>query len=174
MRRARRLIIGTAIVAGLIAAGRTIAPAQADAVKIIGVNDNAYGNTYGEWSAEWWQWVLSVPAADSPIADTTGTNCTQQQSGPVFYLAGTAGTGPVTRNCTVPAGKALFFPILNALLGAAVGDCSPTNPGVVCNIATLRTSTAKSMDSVTLQAAIDGKSVKDLDQQRPRIDDYLT
>jgi hypothetical protein len=161
----RSIIAVAAVVGGLITAGATIAPAQA-AAKIIDINENAYGNTYGEWSAEWWQWVLSIPAADSPIADTTGTNCTQQQSGPVFYLAGTAGTGPVTRNCTVPAGKALFFPILNALFGAAVGDCNPTNPGVVCNIATLRKSTAESMNSVTLQAAIDGKAVKDLDQQR--------
>jgi hypothetical protein len=112
---------------------------------------------------------LSIPAADSPITDPTGAKCTQQQSGPIFYLAGTNGDpalAPVTRTCTVPGGKALFFPILNSLWGAAVSDCDPTNPGVVCNIATLRKSAADSMDSVTLQAVIDGKSLKDLDQQR--------
>jgi hypothetical protein len=165
LRRKRKLIVGTAIVAWLTAAGMSIAPAQADAVKITGVNDNAYGNTYGEWSAAWWQWALSIPAANSPISDSTGANCTQQQSGPVFYLAGTAG-GSVTRSCTVPAGKSLFFPILNSLWGASVGDCDPTNPGVPCNLATLRKSAADAMDPVTLQAVIDGKPVKDLDQQR--------
>jgi hypothetical protein len=156
----------TVVVGALTTAAMTIAPAQADAVKIIGVDDNAYGNTYGEWSAEWWQWALSIPAANSPIADATGTDCTQQQSGPVFYLAGTGGGGPVTRSCTVPAGRALFFPILNSLWGASVGDCEPTNPAIPCNLATLRKSAADAMDPVTLQAAIDGKPVKDLDQQR--------
>ena len=65
-------------------------------------------------------------------------------------------------------GKALFFPILNSLWGAAVGDCVPTNPGVPvpCNIAILRKSAADSMDSVTLKAAIDGEPVEDLRQQR--------
>jgi len=154
------------IAGALIVAGFTIAPAQASAVKIIGVNDNAYGNTYGEWSAEWWQWVLSIPQANSPIADATGADCTKQQSGPIFFLAGTGGGDPITRNCTVPAGKALFFPVLNSLWGAAVFDCDPTNPGVPCNLATLRKSAADAMDPVILQAAIDGKPVKDLDQQR--------
>jgi len=44
---------------------------------------------------------LSIPAAHSPIADTTGKDCTQQQSGPIFYLAGTSGGGAVTRKCAV-------------------------------------------------------------------------
>lgn len=119
MRRARRLIVATTVVGGLITSGMTVAPAKA-AEKIIAVNENTYGNTYGEWSAEWWQWALSIPAADSPITDPTGAKCTQQQSGPIFYLAGTNGDPaltPVTRTCTVPGGKALFFPILNSLLG---------------------------------------------------------
>jgi hypothetical protein len=153
-------VVGTVI--GLL---MPVAPAQADAVKIIAVNDNAYGSTYGEWSAAWWQWAFSIPASNSPISDTTGANCTQLQSGPVFYLTGTAG-GAATRSCAVPAGKALFFPILNSLWGASVFDCDPTNPGVPCNLATLRKSAADAMDQVTLQAVIDGKPVKDLNQQR--------
>jgi hypothetical protein len=66
----------------------------------------------------------------------------------------------------VSAGKALFFPILNALWGAAVGDCVPTNSAVVCNIADLRKLAADSMDSVTLKAVIDGEPVENLRQQR--------
>jgi hypothetical protein len=161
-RRGIIMVLGM-IVAGLMMAGMTIAPAQA--AEIIPVDANAYGNSYGEWSARWWQWALSIPAADSPISDKTGKDCTQEQSGPVFYLAGTAG-GSVTRKCTVPAGKGLFFPILNSLWGAAVGDCVPTNPDVVCNIAALRKLAADSMDSVTLKAVIDGQPVEDLLQQR--------
>jgi hypothetical protein len=57
----------------------------------------------------------------------------------------------------VPANKALFFPILNALFGAAVGGCGPTNPGVACNLLDLRVATAATMDSVTLKASVDGQ-----------------
>jgi hypothetical protein len=81
-------------------------------------------------------------------------------------LAGTSGGGPVTRTCTVPAGKSLFFPILNALWGSAVGDCRPSNPRVVCNLADLRKLAADSMDSVTLKTTIDGQPVANLSQQR--------
>jgi hypothetical protein len=161
----RRLIDISAFLVMLITAGMTIAPAQAAAVKIIAVDDNAYGNTYGEWSARWWQWLLSIPAATNPNLDTTGANCTQQQSGPVFFLAGAFG-GFVIRKCSVPAETALFFPISNVLAGAAVFDCEPTEPGVTCNLAVLRSAAAAGQSPVTLKAIIDGKPVKDLNQQR--------
>jgi hypothetical protein len=160
----------TVVVLTLMLLG-SMATAQAD-VKIVPINENAYGNTYGEWSARWWQYMLSIPNATSPISDTTGQFCDQapaspmRQSGPVFFLAGTPGGPALTRNCTVPAGKALFFPIVNALFGAAVGDCEPTASGVPCNLATLRKSSADSMDSVQLTATVDGKAVDDLTQQR--------
>jgi hypothetical protein len=34
------------------------------------------------------------------------------QDGPVWFLAGTPG-GPVTRDCTIPEGKQLYFPLVN-------------------------------------------------------------
>ena len=114
-----------------------------------------YGNTYGEWSASWIQWLLSIPAATNPALDTTGANCGVGQSGPVWFLAGTFGTSE-TRNCTIPAGKSLFFPILNGFFGAGVFDCFPTIPKVACLLPTLRAAAAASMDSVTLQAELDG------------------
>jgi hypothetical protein len=124
-----------------------------------------YGNTYGEWSARWWQWLFSIPKATNPNIDTTGANCAQKQAGPVWFLAGAFG-GVVQRSCTVPAGKALFFPILNALFGAGAGDCDPSNPGVPCNLADLRVTAAGAMDSVKLTAIIDGQPLEDLNQQR--------
>jgi hypothetical protein len=41
----------TAIVGGLITASMTVAPARA-ATEIIPVDENAYGNTYGEWGRQ--------------------------------------------------------------------------------------------------------------------------
>jgi len=33
-----------------------------------------FGKDYGAWSAEWWQWVLSITASDNPLFDETGEN----------------------------------------------------------------------------------------------------
>jgi hypothetical protein len=120
---------------------------------------NKYGNTYGEWSARWWQWALSIPADVNPILDTTGTNCKVAQTGSVWFLAGTAATTE-TRSCTVPVGKALFFPILNSMFGQGVGDC--TGPSD-CNTIKLRKAAAEGENNpVTLEAQIDGVAVANL------------
>jgi hypothetical protein len=60
----------------------------------------------------WLNWALGQPNDDGPISDLTGENCAIGQEGPVWYLAGTFG-GPVVRQCDVPAGKKLFFPLVN-------------------------------------------------------------
>jgi hypothetical protein len=39
-------------------------------------------------------------------------DCGLGQSDSLWFLAGTVGQGPVTRSCTIPTGKALFFPII--------------------------------------------------------------
>jgi hypothetical protein len=89
-------------------------------------DSHAYGKTYGEWSAAWWQYALSIPADKSPFLDQTGANFAVGQSGHVWYLSGTfclnANGQPcppsmpatVVRNVELHAGKPLFFPILNA------------------------------------------------------------
>lgn len=70
--------------------------------------------TYSELSARWWQWLLSIPAAVNPNLDATGDNCSQGQYDDVWFLAGSFG-GVVTRTCTIPAGKPIFFPVVNSL-----------------------------------------------------------
>jgi hypothetical protein len=62
---------------------------------------------------DWLRWALAQPAEGGAIADATGESCGLGQSGPVWYLAGTFG-GSVTRECTVPVGKKLFFPLINS------------------------------------------------------------
>lgn len=71
-----------------------------------------YGHTYNEWADRWWQWVDAIPQSVNPIIDPTGANCAIGQSGPVWFLAGSPG-GSYERSCTVPAGKAIFFPVAN-------------------------------------------------------------
>lgn len=63
--------------------------------------------------ARWWTWAAGSPRGESPIADTTGEFCDQGQPDDVFFLAGTFGEEGVKRTCTVPAGKPVYFPLLN-------------------------------------------------------------
>ncbi len=116
-----------------------------------------FGASFGEWSARWWQWALGQPVPSNPLLDTTGAFCGVGQSGPVWFLAGTFNSGTATRTCTIPAGKALFFPVANAFC-SEVGDNSPEAQRACAN---------SSMDAATdLSAQVDGVSIRDLPMYR--------
>ena len=116
-----------------------------------------YGKTYGEWSAEWWKWVLAVPGSTNPLVDSTGEFCAEGQDGKVWYLAGTFG-GSAERNCSVPAGRPVFFPLLNFLF-----IC--TEPGETEAIA--RESVNSGADKIdALEVNLDGKPVPMLRNHR--------
>ncbi len=72
-----------------------------------------YGKTYSEWTAEWWKWAFAYPLDSNPVSDTTGEFCDLGQSGPVWFLAGSFGVTGVERTCTIPKGKAIFYPLMN-------------------------------------------------------------
>jgi hypothetical protein len=55
------------------------------------VDSKSYGKSYAEWSAIWWQWLLSIPNDTSPADDSTGKSCATNQQGPIWFLAGTFG-----------------------------------------------------------------------------------
>ena len=74
----------------------------------------AHGMSYGEWAAEWWTWALNCPPDQCPILDDTGQSAHVNQSGSVWFLAGTF-EGEVIRTCTVPAGKAIYIPLVNSM-----------------------------------------------------------
>lgn len=80
-------------------------------------------NLYGHLSADWWQWIFD-PASGNPQAQDGAVNCGVNQRGPIWFLAagGTGFDGPVVRSCTVPSGKALFFPALNAIWTNSPGE----------------------------------------------------
>jgi hypothetical protein len=89
-----------------------------------------YGLTYEEHAQNFWKWMLSIPANESPMDDTTGDKCLigQPTNSSIFYLS--AGEGKVERTCTVPAGKGLLIPVMQVevsdkeLPGASVEDLS--------------------------------------------------
>jgi hypothetical protein len=152
-------------VLGLVLAP-TIPTANADPKpKIFPLDTSPYGNTYGEWTAQWWQWLMSIPEATNPNFDTSGAHCAVGQAGPVWFLAGSFG-GSFTRACTVPAGKALLLTPLTQLNGAGAFDCEPTAPDP-CNINALRALAAAFADSATaLEVTVDGHTLKDVPAHR--------
>ena len=109
------------------------------------------GKTLGEWSAEWWKWALSAPTSTNPILDTTGASAGLGDVGPVFFLAGTFETTPVTRAFSVPGDKPIFFPLINSFLSAE-GDAD-----------VMRQRLDAFIDAVTtLHASVDGVAIPDL------------
>jgi hypothetical protein len=91
-------------------------------LRIAGIHTKPEGQTYGRWAAEWWQWALGIPALVNPLTDTTGEDCAQRQVDSVWFLAGSVSSDPVVRTCEVPAGKSLFFPLINTIYGAFLND----------------------------------------------------
>ena len=129
-------------------------------------NSSVLGKSYGEWGAEWWKWAVSIPLAINPMNDQTGANAAQGQSGSVWFLAGTfcpdlgqCNLATATRTCTVPAGKALFFPVLN-------GECS-TYEGNGTTYGELLACARGSGDIATgLECDVDGVPIKNLEAYR--------
>lgn len=114
-----------------------------------------------ELANQWWQWAMASPRSSSPVSDQTGERCGNGQQGEFWFLAGGYGSSKIRRNCTVPAGKSLFFPLINMVYW-------PTSEGgetFTCNrakeLAALNNDTA-----IELFAEIDGQAVEHLEQYR--------
>ena len=116
-----------------------------------------YGQTYGAWAAAWWQWAVTQPVATNPVLESTGTNCGQNQSGPVWFLAGTFGAGSATRDCTVRAGKALLFPVLNLAYFAFYND-----PAEQRTEEYVRSQVTDLGNATSLFATIDGRNIENI------------
>lgn len=109
------------------------------------------GRTIPEWSAEWWKWVFSVPASVNPMLDTDGRWATNNNHGPVFFLAGViAISSTQTRSFAVSEDQYVMIPLINTW-----ADNVATDPPFT--LERLRELNDISMRSVTaLHAFLDG------------------
>jgi hypothetical protein len=82
------------------------------------VDSSPYGISYAEWTARWWQWILSIPKQTNPVYDKTGNNFIVNETHPVCFLPGSIDVA--VRNCTIPEGKAILLPTIN--YGATLAD----------------------------------------------------
>ena len=122
-------------------------------------DENPFGKTWEEWSAEWWKWCLSLPRSQNPITDTTGENGSYNQRDDVWFLAGTFG-GFAERTCEIPARKAIFFPV----------SCNETSYAECPNFKTdaeLGAFAKADIDQVkTIMATVDGQELPNSDLRR--------
>jgi hypothetical protein len=144
----------------------TTLPSFADDTAIFPIDSRPYGKSYGQWATAWWQWAVSIPAANNPVLDSTGAFAGVGQRGPVWFLGASLG-GSEERTFTIPAGKGIFLPVTPWIFGAIAGDCGPSNPGVTCDVPTLRAAAAAAATSVqTMDVSIDGEPVAHLRNYR--------
>ena len=126
---------------------------------VLPLQSHVYGPSYSEWSARWWQWFFSLPLDKSPLFGTA--DCRVGQSGNVWFLGGGPNPRPA---CTVPAGTALFFPIINTECSTLPGDNSgDTTEGGLRSCAS---SLANLVDVNSLSATLDGVPITDLSHHR--------
>lgn len=115
-------LLGVLLVSGAWAGqgngGNPIIPSQA----------HYKGKTYAKWSEAWWQWLISIPTDTSqyPFNDQYGPECGNgANAGKVWFLVGfftSPGADPIERDCEVPVGTALFFPIYNTECSTVESD----------------------------------------------------
>ena len=128
-------------------------------MKLFSPDSCPYGVSYSEWTARWWQWILSIPVQVNPSRDTTGKYSDINQNGPVWFLASTTG-GVAHRTYKIPSGFAILVPILNH--GGTLAD-EPT----IRNVEELALFARKEMDVISdLEVTIDNSPVKELQKYR--------
>ena len=98
------VLVGALVISTIIPVVMAQSSKSGSIPSVYPVNSKPHGLSYGDWTAKWWQWAVSIPKDINPGADMTGKNCVLKQSGPVWFLAGTFG-GPATRTCTIPGWK---------------------------------------------------------------------
>lgn len=113
-----------------------------------------HGRAYAAWAAAWQAWGYGATSATTPINDSTGAKCGYRQSGPVWFLAGSFGTTE-TRDCTIPAGRALFFPLISTAYVAWDNDPPPNTYAQLAPII------GSQIDGATVALEIDGRPLVD-------------
>ena len=123
---------------------------------------NPYGHSYGEWAAQWWMWTLSLPNGHNPAVSTDPKLASEGQSGPVWFLAGTFEAGAKVREVAVPAGKAIFVPLINTAW-LSFPDDPPVSPKCAQqDYQCLRRLVRPAIDAAVVAAEIDGVPVSPL------------
>ena len=169
-----RHALGALVAASIVWSAALATSASAAAPGVIPPQATVKGRTYAQWSAAWWQWQLESPNVSSnpnatpnpgTPAQPEPVDCTAGQAGGVWFLAGVSfaqSYSTAVRTCTVPVGKFLFFPVVNAWNDNL--SCPGQPPGTA-NAQQLAQNVAQQTDGIvpgTMSVTIDGVNVPGL------------
>jgi hypothetical protein len=126
------LIVTVAVTLGVALVAPCVLAQQKNLSNVVDRDSLAFGRSYGELSAAFWQWSLSIPVANHPLFDNG--DCSVGQSGDVWFIgprfcisgSSDCNQGSITRSCSIPRGKAIFFPKVSA------EDSAPEEPAFGC------------------------------------------
>jgi hypothetical protein len=138
------------------------ATSETTALEIVPPDQPWGGLTRGDWTARMYQWQVSLPEGVNPYLDATGESCGYGQSGPLFFLSGSALSEPAEFTCVVAAGTAIY-------VVPASTNCSTVEPPPYFGRTEdeLRSCASKAMDWNTDYAArVNGQEVADLESYR--------
>ncbi len=97
----------------LLAAAMAFVPAAiASTSPVYPVKAKVAGVKAKDLIARWTQWHFTIPATVHPVFDTTGDYAGVAQQGGVFFLPPTVAGEQTARDIRVPAGVAIFFPVV--------------------------------------------------------------
>jgi hypothetical protein len=110
--------------------------AQTAMAPVLDPQQKVDGTSQAEYAERWWQWATRLPDGVRAYQDPSGAQCGMNQSGPVWFLAGTEGTMHVNRRCDIPVGRFVFFPVIAMIVHASPGrpiDCKTAQAQVHSN-----------------------------------------
>jgi hypothetical protein len=168
------LLVGVFLSPSLIACGNEDSGKEKAAIDLVNPAD-AYGKSYAEWSLDWISYVnaVSPPECSNPLMSDTGADCAlyQDEASEAFFLVGNFGGLSIRKQCVAPAGKALFFPVINIW-----GDNAGVPADMLLSDGDLKAYVESKFDDVpvdSLHLSVDGKSITDLTRGSVRSTPYV-
>ena len=144
----------TMVTLALLLATNSIATVQARSnTGVLPPKARLQGRALAEWTALHWEYIMTLPASESPFLGNIGTGCIYQRVGNVALIAIDWGRPEII--CEVPAGVFVNFMIVGA-------ECSTLEPPPFygANEEELR-NCALSVTLTDLMATIDGLDVQE-------------
>jgi hypothetical protein len=126
-------------------------------------NMHPFGKSWEKWAALWCNWMYSIPKRKNPSLDKIGKYCSMNQNDKnVWFLTGTFGNVivPIKRKCTIPAGKAIFFPIL------VKEDSLEEDTDLKTELELIKRARDATNKLIQMEATIDGEKVDRLESYR--------
>jgi hypothetical protein len=132
---------------------------------VFDADEAPFGISYSQWTSRLWQHMLSIPAPINQFTEGTLNACWSGQNGPAWFLVGKLLLGGTSiRSCTIPADKALFFPVYNSIWIDTPGVCGQGAPMTVREMRTSATSSLVAL--TTMSVELDGKPIGGLREHR--------